>query len=101
VDEVVIDRDLLVPDAHRVDLSHREFVVVHQGAMNFHREQASHFYRCFLDHVKVAHLMVDHSIFFAEDVRMSFLEIPFVTPSSTISIYVLISYSFNKNILEK
>jgi hypothetical protein len=67
VDEVVTGRDLLVLDVHRVDLIHREFVAAHQGVMNFHLEQG-------------AQLQVDLMFFFAEDVRKSFLEIPFVTP---------------------
>jgi hypothetical protein len=68
VDEVEIDRDLLALDVRHEDQSHREFVVVHQDAMNFHHEQVDQW-------------MGDLMIFFAEDVRKSFLEIPFVTPS--------------------
>jgi hypothetical protein len=68
VDEVVIGRDLLAQDAHHEDQSHREFVVAHQDAMNFHREQVDQW-------------MGDLMISFAEDVRKSFLEIPFATPS--------------------
>jgi hypothetical protein len=99
VDAIAIDRDLLAQVAHLVDLNHREFVVAHQGAMNFHHEQVAHFYRYFHDHLMVVQLKGDQLIFFAEDVRKSFLEIPFVTPSSTI--YLLINQAFNKNILEK
>jgi hypothetical protein len=80
VDEVEIDRDLLALDVRREDQSHREFVVVRRDAMSFHHEQVAHFYRYFHDHLKDAHLMGDLMIFFAEDVRKSFLEIPFVTP---------------------
>jgi hypothetical protein len=80
VDEVEIDRDLLALDVRREDQSHPEFVVVRQDAMNFHHEQVAHFYRCFHDHLKDVHLMDDLKFFFAEDVRKSFLEIPFVTP---------------------
>jgi hypothetical protein len=84
VDEVVTDRDRLVQDVHREDQSRREFVEAHQDVMNFPREQG-------------AQWKVDLMIFFAEDVRKSFLEIPFVTPSFKNNIYSAI----NKNILEK
>jgi hypothetical protein len=76
VDEVVIGHDLLAQDAHHEDQSHREFVAAHQDAMNFHHEQVAHFYLGLNDQ-----MMGDLMIFFAEDVRTSFLEIPFVTPS--------------------
>jgi hypothetical protein len=68
VDEVEIGRDLLALDVRHEDQSHREFVAAHQDAMNFHHEQVDQW-------------MGDLMIFFAEDVRTSFLEIPFVTPS--------------------
>jgi hypothetical protein len=76
VDEVEIGRDLLALDVRHEDQSHREFVAAHQDAMNFHHEQVAHFYLGLNDQ-----MMGDLMIFFAEDVRMSFLEIPFVTPS--------------------
>jgi hypothetical protein len=68
VDEVEIGRDLLALDVRHEDQSHREFVAAHQDAMNFHHEQVDQW-------------MGDLMIFFAEDVRTSFLEIPFITPS--------------------
>jgi hypothetical protein len=71
VDEVVIGRDLLAQDAHHENQSHREFVEAHQDATNFHRAQVDQW-------------MGDLMIFFAEDVRKSFLEIPFATPSAKI-----------------
>jgi hypothetical protein len=80
VDEVAIDRDLLALDVRREDQSRREFLVVHQHVMNFHHEQVAHLYRCFHDHLMDVHLKDDLKFFFAEDVRKSFLEIPFVTP---------------------
>jgi hypothetical protein len=67
VDEVEIDHDLLALDVRREDQSHREFVVAHRDEMHFHHEQVDQW-------------MGDLTIFFAEDVRKSFLEIPFVTP---------------------
>jgi hypothetical protein len=76
VDEVVIGHDLLAQDAHHEDQSHREFVAAHQDAMNFRHEQVAHFYLGLNDQ-----MMGDLMTFFSEDVRKSFLEIPFAAPS--------------------